>query len=74
MDYSYYSINQVPLVTYGMIGITTALLVTVSMSESGGSDSGAAEGPAAEQYGGSQKHKTRGKRTHNHKISPKRRK
>jgi len=33
MDYSYYSIYEVPLVTYGMIAITTGVLAFVSMSE-----------------------------------------
>jgi hypothetical protein len=40
MDYSYYSINQVPLVTYGMIAITTGVLAFVAMADAKENDSG----------------------------------
>jgi hypothetical protein len=89
MDYSYYSINEVPLITYGMIAITTGVLVSVSMSDNGKeSESGPSESksepepepepePQEEQLGGRRKHKgklTKHKRKMHHKTSPKRRK
>jgi len=49
MDYSYYSINEVPLVTYGMIAITTGVLAFVAMTDDKGSDSG--EGGAGMGFG-----------------------
>jgi len=38
MDYSYYSIYEVPLITYGMIAVTTGVLVFVSMADEKGGD------------------------------------
>ena len=80
MDYSYYSINDVPLVTYGMIAITTGILVTVSMSESGDnrqeSESASIFSTENEQYGGRKNHhkKTKEHRKPGHRSSPKQRK
>jgi hypothetical protein len=48
MDYSYYSINQVPLVTYGMIAITTGVLAFVAMAEDKEGESAPAPAPAPE--------------------------
>lgn len=74
MDYSYYSINQVPLVTYGMIAITTGVLVFVSLSDNDESSNSAGEsnqstdssesGEQSEQIGGRHRTKKRSKQRH----------
>ena len=83
MDYSYYSIYEVPLVTYGMIAITTGVLAFVAMaddkSEESGSEgagmglgslgSGSEDQP--EQTGG-KKRGTKQKRAKQHKKHTKR--
>jgi hypothetical protein len=69
MDYSYYSINQVPLVTYGMIAITTGVLVFVSLSDDKGTEAPAEEYPAEEEQVGGRRRKRRSKQKHPGKRS-----